>query len=46
MLLFFIDSIAEIVLLQHGESDMNVSGKIGGDGALSQNGREVTYILH
>ena len=29
---------------QHGESDMNLSGKIGGDGELSTNGRQVFWV--
>ena len=30
--------------LQHGETDMNLKGRIGGDGELSFSGKQVVYV--
>ena len=30
-----------LLLLQHGETDMNLQGRIGGDGDLSMRGKQV-----
>lgn len=35
-----------IYLSRHGESDLNIKGRIGGDSALSARGKEVLHLVH
>jgi len=35
---------AGTIYLQHGETDMNLLGRIGGDGHLSERGRQVITL--
>lgn len=35
-----------IYLCRHGESDLNIKGRIGGDSGLSARGKEVQTITH
>jgi len=38
-------SFNDIFRLQHGETKMNIEGRIGGDDSLSENGKKVLLAL-